>query len=74
MNSKANHFKVTFLGLSDMNEVMGITPCSTEENLHYARVSKVSADSADFLSTSLDACYKNETSHDLFAPGLLSSP
>lgn len=55
-----------------MNEVMGITPCSTE-GVHYARVSKVSADSFDSSSTSSGEYYKNATSNDLVTPGLSSS-
>lgn len=72
MNIKANYFKSTFLGLSDMNEVRGIT--RNNEGVRYVRVSNVSADSFDFFSTSLGEIYENATSHDLVAPGLSSFP
>lgn len=71
MNIKANYFKSTFLGLSDMNEVRGIT---RNNGVRYARVSKVSADSFDFFSMSLGEIYENATTHDLVAPGLSSFP
>lgn len=73
INMKDHHLILTFfLGLSTMNEVMGVTPCSIEGDLHYARVSKVSADSFESSSTSSGEYYENATRHDLIAPGLSS--
>lgn len=73
MNIEANYFKLTFLGLSDMNKVIEIAPHINEEVLHYARVSKISTDSFDSTSTSSGEFYENTTRHDLVTPGLFFS-
>lgn len=69
MNIQANHFKWTFVGRLDMKKVIP----SSNEGVHYVRVSKVSSDLLDFFKPSSCECYEIATNHDLVAPGLSSS-